>query len=210
MEKQTNITLILADDHEMIREGFCSLFRGTPISILATAADGEELLQLVREHQPQVVVADIKMPKMNGIKASAIIKREFPQIKIMAFTGFDETELIKSMLEAGATGFALKNTKRDELFNGIKMMLEDKPFFCNNTAAKLMELDEPPKSPVDFTPREIEVIACISEGCSNRQISKRLGINVRTVETHRANIYKKMGVKTPVAAALFARKYGLV
>jgi two-component system, NarL family, nitrate/nitrite response regulator NarL len=211
MNNENEITVIIADDHELLCEGFRSVFEKAGIKVLAMANNGEELLQLVRQHRPQIVVTDIKMPVMDGIEVTAIIKKEFPQIKVLVLTNYDEVWLIKDMKEAGAEGFALKNARKEELLSGIHALKEGRDFYCSHTAKKLLTLQVKPLPPtVTFTPREMDVMKLMMKGYSNKEVASELRINGRTVEFHRANLYAKTGARSPVQLALFAQRHGVV
>jgi two-component system nitrate/nitrite response regulator NarL len=208
MEPQNDITIILADDHELLRDGFRASFRKLGLKVLATAKNGEELLQLVREHRPQVVITDIKMPAMNGIEVTAIIKKEFPDVKVLALSSYDEVNLIQEMKEAGADGFALKNTDNEELLNGIIALSRGREFYCTHTTKLLLSLQiEPPPADIHLTPREAQVMKLVSKGLSNKQIASELRIKTRTAEAHRAALYKKTDTNSAVTLALFCRRW---
>jgi DNA-binding NarL/FixJ family response regulator len=208
MNQDNNITVIIADDHQMLREGFCTLFKNTEVKVLATAADGKELLQLVKEHQPQVVVTDIKMPVMDGREVTRIIKKEFPQIKVIGLTAYDEVPLIKDMTEAGAEGVVIKNISREELLAGLHAVKEGRKFYCSHITEKLLQTKPLPDT-ISLTSREVEVLKLIIKGLTNKEIANELGINARTVEFHRANIYAKTGTKNAMQLAIFAERFGV-
>jgi two-component system response regulator NreC len=145
---QEPITVIIADDHELLCEGFQSAFQKEGINVVATAHNGEELVQKVREHQPQVVVTDIRMPQLDGAQATAIIKKEFPGIKVLALSAYNELGLIVEMKAAGADGFALKNTHNAELLLGLQALKEGREFYCTHTAKLMLDLHREPLPPV--------------------------------------------------------------
>lgn len=121
MNAYTTINIVLADDHELIRDGFGVLIKKMPdIKLIGEAKNGKELLEVVRELKPDVVVTDIKMPEMDGIEATKLLTKEFPEIGIIALSMFDEKNLIAEMFEAGAKGFLLKNAQKDEIIEAIK------------------------------------------------------------------------------------------
>ena len=210
------IRIIIADDHELMRKSLPILLKKQDeIEIVDDAENGKELLEKVRQHQPDVVVTDIQMPIMDGIKATKKIKEEFPDIKILALTMFNEDHLIVDMLEAGAKGYLLKNTTQHELTEAIKAVYNGGTHFCNSTSEKLKNMivqskfnpyKQKPK--VELTPREIEVMQLICQQMKNTDIADKMCISVRTVEGYREKIFEKTGSKTLAGITIFAIKNG--
>jgi DNA-binding NarL/FixJ family response regulator len=208
MNNENEITIILADDHELLRDGFTTCFEQPGIRVLAVAKNGDELVQLVRELRPQVVVTDIRMPIMDGIAATAIIKKEFPATKVLPLSGFDEIGLIEEMRAAGADGFASKSAGNEELLSAVVALSRGREFYCSETAKRLLSLQiEPPPPGIHLTPKEVEVMKLVSRGMSNKEIAAALRIKTRTVETHRARLYQKTATRSPVQLALFCRRW---
>jgi len=135
---KNNITLVIADDHEIFRDGLAlMLSKQDTVTLVGQAGDGQELLRLVEEHQPDMVLTDIKMPRMDGISAARIILQQNPRLKIIALSMFEEENLIVEMLEAGAKGYLLKNADKKEILEAIFTVNEGNIFYCKHTTARL-------------------------------------------------------------------------
>jgi two-component system nitrate/nitrite response regulator NarL len=208
MMEQETITVIIADDHEMIREGFMTMFsKVEQVKILATACNGDELVKVVVEKAPQIVVADIKMPVCNGIEATKAIKVQLPETKVIGLSSFDEQCLISDMMKAGASGYLLKNASREELLLAFNTVLSGENYYCAGISKKIF--DHVNKGPL-FTEREEEILVLIGREKTSKQISDTLFISTRTVEKHRQNIAKKIGTNSVVGIAVYATKNGYV
>ena len=212
------IRIVIADDHELIRDGFKVMVSRLPhLDLLAEASDGEELLQLTRTLQPDVVITDIKMPKMDGVTAAKIIHEEFPEIGIIALSMFDEEALIVEMLEAGARGYLLKHAGKDEIEEAVQSVYKNNTYYCNQTTQKLARMiassrHVPGKKSAEpeFSDREIQVIQLISDGLASKEIADRLGLKTRTIESYRETIMEKMGVKNMAGIVVYSFKHGIL
>lgn len=213
----SKIKVLIADDHQMVRDGLQVIAKKIDeFEIIGEASNGEELLHLTRRLSPDVILTDVKMPKMNGIEATKIIKHEFPHIGIVALSSYDEESLILDMLNAGAKGYLLKNTGKQELKEAVKAVYKDEPYYCKDIKLKLAELissgghlSSQNKVRDKFTERELEVITGICQGSSSKQIAAKMVIKTRTVERYRDAIMDKMGVSNAPGIAMFAVKHGL-
>lgn len=210
----TPIDIILADDHELFRDGFTVLVNKiSEINLMGEASNGEEMISLARKMKPDVIVTDIKMPGMDGIEATRRIKKEFPEIGIIALSMFDEEELIVEMLEAGANGYLLKNAQKEEIIAAVKSVHHDKPYYCRDTTNKLAQMIgnssyNPYKKitkPV-FSENEITVIKLICQEQSNREIAEQMNFSKRTVEGYREKILEKIDAKNTVGIVVYAIK----
>ena len=208
------IRIILADDHELFRDGFKVMINKQPaFDLVAEAANGEELVQLVREYKPDVVVTDIKMPKMDGIAAAKKLSVEFPLLGIIALSMFDEEHLIVDMLEAGAKGYLLKNAHKEEITEAIKTVFAGDTYHCHSASIKLAQLIAKSKynpyrnhiSP-QLTERERDVMLRICKQMSNKEIAFELDLSVRTIEGIRDKIQEKIGEKNVVGMVIYAIK----
>lgn len=207
----------MADDHGIFRDGFKVLLKEqNRVQLVSEASDGDSLLEEVRQHQPDVVITDIKMPRKTGIEACREIKAAFPETKVIALSMFNDDHLILDMLEAGASGYLLKNTNREELLDAIQTVNEGDKYFSPATSAKLAQLIARSKynpfgkrPATKFSPREIEVIRLICEQLTTKEIAARLQLSVRTVEKHRDKIQQKAGAKNSVGVVIYAIKYGI-
>lgn len=189
------IRLVIAEDHQALIDGLeLQLKYEDNISIVGTVNDGEALLDLVRLKEPNVVITDIRMPKLDGIQATTVIKKEFPRIKVLAFTMFDQNEAVSQMLEAGADGYILKNTALKEVLAAINAVYEGKTYYDSNiTVANNSKTGSSSKSLL--TKRQTEILHLIAQGKTSREIGAELFIGVHTVDTHRKNMARILGLK---------------
>jgi two-component system nitrate/nitrite response regulator NarL len=186
------IRLVIAEDHQSLIDGIKLLLKYEEgISILGTANDGEALINLVRLKRPNLVITDIRMPKMDGITAAKIIKKEFPETKIIAFSMFDQPEAIEQMLDAGATGYLLKNSSLEEVLQAIRTVHTGEHYFDANINVNKADVK---KRKGVFTKRQIEILELIAQGKTSRQIAEELHIGVQTVDTHRKNMIRILGL----------------
>lgn len=187
------IRLAIAEDHQSLIDGITLLLKYEEnISIVGTVNDGESLLKLVRLKQPNVVITDIRMPKMDGIVATKYIKKEFPHTKVIAFTMFDQSEAVDQMLEAGASGYLLKNSSLEEVLEAIKIVHSGKNYFDANIN---VEKNSNSKKKGLLTKRQIEILELVAQGKTSREISELLFIGIHTVDTHRKNMIRILGLK---------------
>jgi DNA-binding NarL/FixJ family response regulator len=205
------INLVLADDHEMLRDGFKLMCKKIPgIRLLACVENGQELLKAVQEHHPQIVITDMKMPVMDGLEATKKIKEQFPGIKVIALSSFDEQPLIMAALSAGADGYVLKNISKEEFQKAIDTVLSGKPYYCAEAAEKLLNhINENLSKTINtiyFTEREKEVLQLIAALKTSKEISDLLFISIRTVERHRHSIYRKTGTNSVAGLAMWVER----
>ena len=208
------IRVVLADDHEIFRDGFrVMLKKQTGVELIGEAGDGEELIKQVEELQPDVVITDIKMPKLDGIKATKILTKQFPHIGIIALSMFDEENLIIDMLEAGAKGYLLKNAHKDEIIAAVESVYRNQTYYCNHTSRKLTKMIaessfNPHRRHVqpDFSERELSVIRFICQELSNREIALQLKLSVRTIEGYRERIQEKISARNAAGIVVYAIK----
>jgi DNA-binding NarL/FixJ family response regulator len=208
------VRVVLADDHEIFRDGFRVMLKKQPgVELAGEAADGEELIKLVEELQPDVVVTDIKMPRLDGIKATKIITKKYPHIGIIALSMFDEENLIIDMLEAGAKGYLLKNAHKDEIIAAVETVYRKQTYYCKHTSRKLTKMiaessfnpNYPSHNP-EFTEREILVMQFICQELSSREIAVQLDLSVRTIEKFRENIQEKINARNTAGIVVYAIK----
>ena len=213
-KEQSIITIVLADDHEIFRDGFHSLIKKFPeISLVGEAGNGRDLIQLVEQLNPDVVLTDIKMPEMDGIEATRLMASKRNSPKIIALSMFNEDSLIIDMLEAGAKGYLLKNAGKQEIIEAIKAVNEDKAYYCKDTSQKLVELISKSKfnphkkqAKPEFTDRELDIIRLICEQASSREIANQLNLSIRTIEGYRERILEKMEVHNTAGIVIYAIK----
>jgi DNA-binding NarL/FixJ family response regulator len=218
MQTLNDIRIVFADDHEIFRDGFkLMLTKRKEITVLAEAENGRELIELVKTHQPDVVITDIKMPVMDGIEAAKKISAMFPETGIIGLSMFDEDDLIVDMLEAGASGYLLKNAGKEQIVEAIHTVFAGNPYYCSTTSRKLTQMIaqsryNPYKKKVqaEFSDREKEIIHFIVMELTNKEIADKLFLSVRTIEGHRLKIMEKMDVKNTVGIVIYALRNGLV
>ena len=193
------ITIAMAEDHQMLIDGVKSFFEyDEDINIIGSVNNGEDLVKLVSLKQPKLVITDIRMPIMDGIEATKRIKKQFPHINVLAMTMFDQHDAIKQMLDAGATGYILKNSGIKMLSKAIESVAYGETFFDPNVAYNFMNnyIDKNvtigKSEKVVLSNREKEILNLIAQGKTSKQISEELFIAKTTVDTHRKNMIRKL------------------
>ena len=193
----TPIRLLLADDHPLIREGIRSLLGAHErLRVAGEAEDGQSLIDEYKRLQPDVVLADIKMPGTTGLEALRQLVAEFPDIRFIVLTMHEEREYVINALQLGASGYVMKNAERDELVKAIITVHEGGRYFSPEVANILADAVSRNTAPMppEVSPREKEVLDLVAHGLSTKQVADKLGISTRTVETHRINMLKKLKV----------------
>ncbi len=190
------IRLAIAEDHQSLIDGIKLLLEYEDnISIVGTANNGEDLLAIVRLKQPNVVITDIRMPKMDGITATKLIKKEFPEIKVLAFTMFDQTNAIEQMIEAGASGYLLKNSSLSDVKEAIEAVKKGETYYDANIDINALQTNVKSSKKGILTKRQIQILELISQGKTSREIAELLFIGIHTVDTHRKNMVRILGLK---------------
>jgi len=210
--------IVIAEDHTIIREGLRALLSSDPeFEIVGEAEDGIEAIKLVERLAPNLVIMDLSMPKMNGVAAIREIKRIAPETKIVVLTVHTNEEYILASFQAGSNGYVLKYASHEELVLAIRTVLNGQPYLTPAASAVVLEayLDAQKRSDGEpfsgrLTARETEVLKLIAEGYRNKQIADLLGISVKTVERHRANLMKKLDLHSGPALTTFAMQKGLI
>ena len=212
------IRLVIADDHEIFRDGLAlMLSKQQDIVLAGQASNGRDLLQLAEHLKPDVVMTDIKMPIMDGIEATKLLLEQNPDLRIIALSMFDEENLIVDMLEAGAKGYLLKNADKQEILDAINNVYDNKTYYCRHTSARLASLIVKSKfnpykksEPISFNDREKEIIRMICHQCTNQEIGDKLYLSKRTVEGYRTKILEKMNVKNTAGVVIFALRHHII
>tara|TARA_B100000929_G_C15480737_1_gene411118 strand:- start:681 stop:1298 length:618 start_codon:yes stop_codon:yes gene_type:complete len=202
------IRVVVAEDHLAVADGILAYFKyHDSISIIGHAKNGEDLVKLVEKNIPDVVLTDVKMPVMDGIEAAKLIKAKFDRIGIIAFSMFDQDEAVDLMLQAGATGYLLKNSPLSEMEKAILKVSEGNLYYDPNLS--LATENTPNENTGILTKRQIEILKLVGKGKTNQQIADTLFIGKTTVETHRKNMIRKLGLHGPGELLRYAlqRKY---
>ncbi len=206
-----NVKMLLADDHEIVRDGLKTLIGSQHgLDIVAEAENGIQALKACGEHEIDLIIMDVNMPEMDGIEATKMIKEKYPDVKILALTMSDNDVHIRKMIEAGASGYILKNAGREELKKAVQSLMEGKHYFSDSaTQSVMMELvrskgKSKGVGPADITDREVEVLELIVKEHTNQEIAEKLFISVRTVDAHRRNLLQKTGARNTAGLVRYA------
>lgn len=208
------IRILVADDHPVVRDGLV-LMLGTQsdFDVIAEASDGKQVIQLAKEHAPDVILLDLEMPELDGVQALEYLREECPQVRVLVFTAFDTDERIVGAVKAGAKGYLLKGAPRRDVFNAIRVISDGGSLLQPIVASKLMhhmssqmndELVEP------LTDREGQVLDLLAQGMTNKEIASDLVITERTVKFHISSILGKLGAGNRTEAVTIAVQRGLV
>jgi DNA-binding NarL/FixJ family response regulator len=214
----SKIRVLLADDHLILREGIRSLLEKVPdIEMIGEADDGNDAIAKVEQLLPDVVLMDITMPGLNGLEATQKIKREHPSIKVLILTMHETDQYLSEMLEAGASGYVVKTTTSSELISAIRAVHQGDVHLYPSIARMLVEdylqkvkTGEEQASYDGLTPREREILMYIAEDKQNKEIAELLGISVRTVQAHRANLMDKLGAHDRTELVKYAIRKGII
>jgi len=208
------IRVLLAEDHVIVREGTSEFVQREPdMEVVGEAGDGEEAVKLATELQPDVVVMDIRMPKLNGVEATKRIKELYPSIAVLILTAYDYDQYIFALLEAGAAGYLLKGVRARELIDAIRAVYAGESVLHPVVARRVIERLISP-SPAEtkvigpLSEREMEVLNLAAKGISNKDIAEQLFLSPRTVQVHLGNIFNKLGVASRTEAILYGLRRG--
>lgn len=209
IKNEVKIRVLLVDDHPLVLDGIRSRIElDETIEVVGEGRNGEEALKLAVERKPDVVLMDISMPVMNGIESAGRFATELPDIKVLMLTMHDNREYITKVLNAGAKGYILKDVSSHEMIAAIQSVYEGKTYYSSGVTDIL--LNEGSKKEVPLTEREKTILCLLAEGNSNKHVARELDISVRTVETHRRNIKRKLNLKTSAGLVKYAIENGIV
>ncbi len=211
------IKILIADDHQMILEGYVSLLRTEEhIEIIAEALDGEKVLEEVyKAEELDIIVLDINMPQKDGIEVTQLLKKEFPEIRVLIVSMYNRKEFIYNLMEAGVDGYILKNSGKKELLNALNSLAKGEPYYgkeITQTIIKGYQKNKVFDSPMDIrlTTREKEIIRLVGAGLNTHEIGEKLFLSTHTVNTHRKNILAKLEVKNSVGITRFGIQSGII
>ncbi|GGF50883.1 DNA-binding response regulator [Terasakiella brassicae] len=208
-DENNKIRVLLVDDHPLVLDGIRSRLEDDPeIAIVGEAGNGEEALQIATQRKPDIVLMDINMPVLNGIEAAEKFAELLPDIRLLMLTMHDSREYITKVLKAGAKGYILKDVSSSEMLIAIKAVYQGKTYYSSGVTDILV--NESSKKEVPLTDREKTILQLLAEGNSNKHVARELDISVRTVETHRRNIKRKLEVKTSAGLVKYAIENGIV
>ncbi len=208
------IRIFLVEDHDLVRDGLKALLTSIPdIAIIGEAANGKSLFEKLKIVQPDIIVLDISLPDISGIEITKRLRYDYPQIRVLILSMYTHEDFVTGAIRSGARGYLPKNTSRDELVKAIYAIYRGDEFF-GETISKILlksfirtaaEQNEQEEKPVfSLSSREQEILKLFAEGFNNKEIGIKLNISVRTVETHKNHIMKKLGIKSPVEMVKFA------
>jgi two-component system, NarL family, response regulator NreC len=211
----TALRVCLAEDHAVVREGLKLLINSQPdMEVVGEAGDGREALIIVSEYKPDVVVLDVSMPKMNGLQVTEKLTRTHPDIKLLTLTRHADNGFLQQLFRAGAVGYVLKQSPPGELLNAIRTVASGSRYLDPALTTKVLErltlatVAPNPELVIRLSDRESEVLKLIAVGYSNKEIAARLSISVKTVEAHKANAMKKLGISSRIDIVRYAMLQG--
>jgi DNA-binding NarL/FixJ family response regulator len=205
------IRILLVDDHSVVRKGLRMFLSLDPeLEVVGEARDGAEAVRMAHELKPDVVLMDLLMPVMDGIQATAAIRRDLPDTEVLALTSVLEDSSVVGAVRAGAIGYILKDTEADELRRAIKAAAAGQVQLAPQAAERLLREVRTPESPEALTERETDVLRLVAKGRANKEIAHELNIGEKTVKSHVSSILAKLNVPSRTQAALYAVRIGLV
>lgn len=206
----TTVRIVVADDHPVVRDGLRGMLDGQPdLEVVAEAGDGRAALAQVAAHVPDVVLMDLRMPVLDGVGAIEALATSHPTVRVLVLTTYDEDHEIVRALEAGAAGYLLKDTPREELFRAVRATARGEAVLGPAVAARLLGRMRAPA--VDApSERELDVLALVAKGLTNRAVARALSISEATVKTHLVHVFGKLGVDDRTAAVTVAYERGLL
>lgn len=208
--------ILLADDHRIIREGIRSLLdREEDLAVVGESSDGREVIRMNQELEPDVLIMDITMPNLNGIDATRQIVAKYPETKVIALSMHSDRHFVVEMIQAGASAYLLKDCVFDELIHAIRLVRRNKTFLSPEIASVVVEdyranfQGQADLKGAGLSTREREVLQLLAEGHSTKEIAEKLYLSAKTVETHRAQIMKKLNTNSLAALTKYAIREGL-
>jgi len=211
METAPLINLFIVDDHQLVVDGLRSLLNNEErYTIVGCSNRPKEVMDMLAELEVDLLLTDINMPEMSGVELTRNVKKKYPHIKVLALSMFGERQVIKEMLDAGISGYILKNTGKQELIEALEKIAKGQTFFGEEVTRELMKSFRTNDEGAHLTNREIEIIRLIESELSNKKIADLLFISERTVETHRKNIFRKTGTQSIVGLLKYAYEHKII
>lgn len=219
----SRIKILIADDHPLVRESIRNILARHPdFEVVGEAENGEEALKKTEDLLPDVLLIDISMPKLSGIEAARIVRREFPSTRVLVLTGYDNEEYVYQIVKSGAGGYVLKDATKEELARAICAVMKGEKFFSPRVSKIIAEGyvrrieggDDTPgegsAADVPLTKREREILTLVAQGLTNQEIADQLFISPRTVDTHRTNIMQKLDIHDVANLVRYAIEHGFL
>ena len=218
MPAQNNLRILIADDHEIIRRGLKALLASRPGWVVcAETATGRESVVLAAEHRPEIVVIDISVPGLNGLEATRQIRNRLPKTQVMILSAHYTDQLVREVLDSGARAYILKSVASRDLLNAVEALANNRSFFTSGAAQILIDgfctpasAAQPPLMRKRLSTREREIVQILAEGNSSKEVAVALGISVKTAETHRANIMRKLEMHSVSELVRYAVKNKMI
>ncbi len=203
------IRVLLVDDHTLMRQGTRALLReADDIEIVAESERGDEALVLARQHHPDVVILDIRLPGLGGVEVARTLREDLPATRILILTAYDYDQYVRALFAIGVEGYLLKNATGEELIAAVRDVCAGKQVLSPEIEARKM--DEDGSHPDALTDREIEILTLVSQGESNKEIARALGITSRTAEWHVGKVLAKLGARSRTEAIRLGRQQGMI
>jgi DNA-binding NarL/FixJ family response regulator len=210
MTTSTAIRILLVDDHPVVRAGLSGLLSSQPdFVVVGEASNGLEALDMLERIGADVVLMDLRMPQMDGVAATRQVRARFPKVQVLVLTTYDTDSEIVRAVEAGATGYLLKDVLREELFRAVRLCAKGEAVLSPPVAARLLGRMRG-SSQENLSVRELEVLALVAKGLSNKEIARKLKISEATVKTHLLHTFEKLGVDDRTAAVTVALERGIL
>jgi DNA-binding NarL/FixJ family response regulator len=207
------ISILIADDYPVVRRGLRTLLESEPEwEVVAEASNGDEAVTYVEQLRPDVVILDVSMPVLNGLDAARLIVKSVPDARVLVITGYHTEERFAKAVQSGVRGYLLRSNVEVDLIEAVRALIQGRTWFPNEVSEQLLERlrGEKGQSVSVLTTREVEIVQLLAKGKSNKEVAHALGISVRTVENHRAQVMQRLGLKTFSSLVRYAIRNGLI
>ena len=208
MNLPSTIRIALVDDHSLVRDGIKALLAVmSPLEMVGEAENGADAIDMVGRCQPDLLLVDISLPDMNGLELTRVLRSQYPSLKVLVLSMYDNYEYVSESVRSGASGYVLKNAPSREIIAAIEAITSGGTFYSAEIAQRLIA-DR--NTDNELTPRESQVLSKMAQGLNNKEMARELDISVRTVETHRLSIRRKLNIDKPAALVKYAIDHGLI